>query len=549
MRHAGLLAATFVVLASGPAPAGDDGRDARSAGRSIGIVVRLADPPAARYAPTSVEGTGRRLEARSSAVASYRARLAAGQDAFVSAARAVVPQAEVLHRYQMVLGGVALRVPADAVDAIAALPGVVAVYRDRLLHPSTDKSPAFIGATSAWKDLGGQETAGEGVIVGVLDTGIWPEHPSFSDPDPAGNAYPPPDVTPQCQFDIGSNPGPDFACNNKLIGAYRFLAAYDACVGAGECTMPAAAFTSARDDDGHGTHTASTAAGNGQVRATLLGIDRGKVSGIAPRAQVIAYKVCGEDGCLQSDSVAAVDQAILDGVDVINYSIGGGTAPYADPVEMAFLDAYAAGIFVAASAGNSGPTAETVEHRGPWVTTVAASSQKRHFVSSLRLESSDGAVLKLKGATVTGGVTPQMSFVDGGVFGDPECEIGTPDATFLGRVVLCRRGGNPLLEKSFNVARRGAVGMVLYNPTLQGLATDNHTIPSVSIENDAGAVVVDFLSLHPGVAVRFTPGMAKSGVGDLMAPFSSRGGPLQVLGTNKPDITAPGMQILAGNTP
>src|SRR5262249_43442794 len=149
--HAGLLlAATFVVLASGPASAGDDGGDARSAGRSIGIVVRLADPPVARYAggiagfaPTSVEGTGRRLQARSSAVASYRARLAAGQDAFVSAARAVVPQAEVLHRYQMVLGGVALRVPADAVDAIAALPGVVAVYRDRLLHPSTDKSPAF----------------------------------------------------------------------------------------------------------------------------------------------------------------------------------------------------------------------------------------------------------------------------------------------------------------------------------------------------------------------------------------------------------------------
>ena len=473
MQHAGLLlAAAFFALASGPAPAGADGGDARSASRSIGIVVRLADPPVARYsggiagfAPTSVDGTGRRLKARSSAVASYRARLAAGQDAFVSAARAVVPQAEVLHRYQMVLGGVALRVPADAVGAIAALPGVVAVYRDQLLHPSTDKSPAFIGATSAWKDLGGQETAGEGVIVGVLDTGIWPEHPSFSDPDPAGNTYPPPGVTPQCQFDIGSNPGPDFACNNKLIGAYRFLAAYDACVGAGECTMPAAAFTSARDDDGHGTHTASTAAGNGQVRATLLGIDRGKVSGIAPRAQVIAYKVCGEDGCLQSDSIAAVDQAILDGVDVINYSIGGGTAPYADPVEMAFLDAYAGGIFVAASAGNSGPAAETVEHRGPWVTTVAASSQKRHFVSSLRLESSDGAVLKLKGgATVTGGVAPQMSFVDAGVFADPECEIGTPDATFLGRVVLCRRGGNTRLEKSFNVARRGAGGWSFTTP-------------------------------------------------------------------------------------
>ena len=119
--------------------------------------------------------------------------------------------------------------------------------------------------------------------------------------------------------------------------------------------MPAAAFTSARDDNGHGTHTASTAAGNGTVQATLLGIDRGTVSGIAPRAHVIAYKVCGEDGCLASDIAAAVDQAILDGVDVINFSIDGGTAPYAEPTELAFLDAYAAGIFVAASAGTTGP--------------------------------------------------------------------------------------------------------------------------------------------------------------------------------------------------
>jgi subtilisin family serine protease len=557
-RNRSALAVTAGVLSAlawleRPAPGGAQTGGARD---SVGIVVRLSEPPVARYAggtaglaPTSVERTGGgRLDARSHAVASYRAYLAKRQDAFVAAARAVVPEAKLLHRYQMVLGGVALRVPAGAVRAIGALPGVVAVYPDVLRQLATDRSPAFIGAKGAWKDLGGQGSAGEGVIVGVLDTGIWPEHPSFSDPDPAGNAYPPPAVPHQCQFDIGANPGPDFACNKKLIGAFRFLAAYDACVGAGECTMPAAAFTSARDENGHGTHTASTAAGNGQVPATLLGIDRGDVSGIAPRAKVIAYKVCGEDGCFASDSAAAVDQAILDGVDVINYSVGGGTAPYADVAELAFLDAYAAGIFVAASAGNDGPLGETVEHRGPWVTTVAASTQKREFTSTLTLASSDGTKLKVEGASVTGGIAPPLPVFDAAVTGDAGCELGPPDGAFLGKVVLCQRGPGRL-QRSFNVAQRGGVGMILYNAVLQGRATDNHTIPTVNLEYDAGAAVRDFVSLHPDVVASFTPGKARRGVADLMAPFSSRGGPLQPLGTSKPDITAPGMQILAGNTP
>src|SRR5262249_24806360 len=343
----------------------------------VGIGVGLGDAPVAGYqggvpgfARTSVEGTGKHLDRRSRAVVPYRARLAARQDAFVSAARKVAPDAQVLHRYQMVLNGVALRVAKDEVAAIAAIPGVVAVYPDELHQPTTDRSPAFIGAQVAWKALGGQEVAGEGVIVGMIDTGVCPEPPPFSDPDPEGTAYPPPGLSLPWQFGIGANPGPSFTCNNKLIGAYRFMAAYDACVGAGQCAMPVGSFTSARDDIGHGTHTSSTAAGNGNVTATLLGIERGKVSGIAPRAHVIPHRVCGEDGCLPSYAVGAIEQASDDGVDVINYSIGGTAAPYADPVELAFLDAYAAGIFVAVSADNSGPAAETVIHRAPWVTTV-----------------------------------------------------------------------------------------------------------------------------------------------------------------------------------
>jgi subtilisin family serine protease len=534
----------------GAAFAADDG--------TTGIIVRLTDPPVTRYrggikglAPTSVEpGRGRRLDARSRAVAAYRAFLGGRQDAFVSAARLAAPEVQVLHRYQLALNGVALRVPATAVDGLRALPGVAAVYPDERRHPTTDSSPGFIGAPAAWKALGGRDSAGEGIIVGVLDTGIWPEHPSFSDPDPDGNPYPTPPVTPACELGIGANPGPPAACNNKLIGAYRFMAAYDACVAANQCTYPAGTFTSARDDNGHGTHTASTAAGNGQVPATILGIPRGIISGIAPRAHVIAYKVCGQENCFQSDSVAAVEQAIADGVDVINFSISGGTAPYFDPVEMAFLAAYAEGIFVAAAAGNEGPNAETVDHRGPWVTSVAASTEKRQFASKLTLASSDGKKLKLAGATITAGLAEPLPVVDAASVGDPFCENATPDGAFADKVAICRRGENARLEKGFNVAQRGAGGMIVYDPTfIQGLFTDNFVLPSLYLSKLGGTALLAFLAQHPAVTATFPTGKAKGGKGDVMAGFSSRGGPLQILGVSKPDITAPGVQILAGNTP
>ena len=213
-----------------------------------------------------------------------------------------------------------------------------------------------------WPDLGGQSQAGEGQIVGVLDTGIWPEHPMLRDtgmPKPAGGPW-------ACQFGDGTDPvlGAPFTCNNKLIGAYAFLDTNLAINGGapGEYCDNTTDECSARDSDGHGTHTSTTAAGDRVAHANLLGVDRGPISGIAPGASVIMYRVCLVNGCYSSDSVAAVQQAIEDGVDVINFSIGGGANPYSDPVELAFLDAYAANINVNASAGNDGPGNATAEH-------------------------------------------------------------------------------------------------------------------------------------------------------------------------------------------
>ncbi len=533
-----------------------EAQKAASRGDLVSVIVQLESDSLASYrggiqglAATSPLFTGRALDAQTAGGRAYLRHLDREHRAFEEAFSRVVPEARAVHRYSVVLSGVSMLVPREKVDLLKTVPGVRAVYRDTLLQPVTEKSPAFMGAKQLWSQLGGRIAAGEGTVVGVLDTGIWPEHPSFSDPDPDGIPYPIPPTAPGIPCDFGNtafNPSDSsFTCNNKLVGARTFLNTYRAVRG----LLPEE-FDSARDDNGHGTHTTSTAAGNSNVSASVFGVPRGNVSGVAPRAHVIMYRVCAAQGCFGSDSMAAVQQAILDGVDVINFSISGGGSPYADAVELAFLDAYAAGVFVAASAGNAGPTPDSVDHRGPWTTTVAASTSNRHFLSNVTLTGDGGGHLVLTGATVTDGIaasTPVV-FPPAGPNNDI-CLNPFPAGTFSGEIVICRRGVNARVAKSFNVAAGGGGGMLLYNPTLQGLATDNHFIPSVHLENDAGADLLAFMAAHGNVEATFTQGVATTVPGDVMAAFSSRGGAGQSLGVSKPDVTAPGVQILAGHTP
>jgi subtilisin family serine protease len=533
---------------------------AASANELVSVIVKLEAASLASYAggveglpATSPTVTGEgELDVNSADSQLYLEYLAEQTETFQAAAKSAIPASVVTHRYDLILGGVAMVVPVGQLDELAGLPGVQAVYEDKLLQIDTERSPAFIGAPTTWSKLGGQGSAGEGVIVGVLDTGIWPEHPSYSDPDPLGKPYAAPPAPPvgtrACEFTGGANPGAPFTCNNKLIGADRFMVTYDAL----NALLPGE-FTTARDDDGHGTHTSSTAAGNRGVHASIFGVDRGVISGIAPRAHVMMYKVCGEVGCYTTDSAAAVQEAIRDGVDVINFSISGGTNPYSDIVSLAFLDAYNAGVFVAASAGNSGPGADTTAHREPWVTTVAASTTDRHFLSTVHLTADNGDTLDLVGASVTDGIlTPTpVVFPPAGLelCGSTDGPSPFAPGTFSGEIVVCRRGGSARVTKSRNVGEAGGAGMLLYNPALQGLATDNHFIPSVHLENDKGASLLAFMASHTGVKATFTPGTASLVQGDVMASFSSRGGPGQSLGVSKPDVTAPGVQILAGHTP
>lgn len=311
---------------------------------------------------------------------------------------------------------------------------------------------------------------------------------------------------------------------------------------------PQEPFTSARDSNGHGTHTASTSAGNVLDSAPVFGVDRGPLHGLAPGAYVMEYKVCGLMGCNAIDSAAAVQQAILDGVDAINFSISGGTNPFTDPVELAFLDAYAAGVFVSASAGNEGPGAGTANHLSPWTTTVAASTQTREFASTLTLSALNGDTFTADGASITSGVDEfpvVLAQNVPGYTGGAGCATLPDDpAVFDGLIVACQRGGQARVWKGFVVFSGGGEGMVLYNPAQADIETDNHWVPTIHLPD--GTDFLAFMNTHTGATGSFPAGERRDGQGDVMAAFSSRGPAGLFL---KPDVTAPGVQVLAGASP
>ncbi len=522
----------------------------------VSVIVKLKGASLASYqgdiaglpATSPAKTNDIQLNVKSQASQAYLNFLDSKHQSFIASEAKSIPQARVTQDFTVILNALAVTLPADQLSTLESLPDVDSVLPDELLNPETDNSPQFIGAPTIWNQLGGQESSGEGVIVGVIDTGIWPEHPSFSDPDPSGKAYTPALAAPSgipraCDFSSGTQPGAAFTCNNKLIGAYNKMATYRSLQ-----TLLPSEFTSARDDDGHGTHTSSTSAGNAGVVASIFGVSRGTISGIAPRAHVIMYKVCGPAGCYSSDSAAAIQQAILDGVNVINFSISGGANPYSDAVELAFLDAYSAGMFVAASAGNSGPSVNTTDHRGPWVTTVAASTQNRSFEDTITLTADGGASLVLPGTSITMGVGPAPVVVPAT---DTQCSNPFAAGSVAGQVVVCQRGTSGRAQKGYDVLQGGAVGMILYNQAanITDLETDNHFLPAAHIQFSQGQQVLTFITTHTNVQATLTAGVHVSATGDVMASFSSRGGTGQTLGVSKPDITAPGVQILAGASP
>lgn len=541
------------VLAAGDLP-GSQRFQIAPLGETNTYLVQLSDPPLASYRggmaglpATSPEVTGRRkLDATSPASQRYLDYLAQRRDEFLRQAEARLGrQVTPGYVYDYVFGGLTLDLTAEEVAQVAALPQVKRIspnFRRELL---TDRGPNWIGASALW----GSESAcapngkcGEGIIVGIIDTGINTDHPSFA--DIGGDGYNHTNPFGAGVYKGWCNPGypKQVTCNDKLIGAWSYANSDD----------------DPEDPEGHGSHTASTAAGN-RLYDVLLDeptIDFNfDISGVAPHANIIAYDACTTDGCNGDDLVAAINQAVADGVDVINYSIGSGatTSPWVADDAVAFLDAREAGVFVAASAGNRGPGEGTTGSPAgaPWLTSVAASTHDRAMRNALvDLTGGSYALADIDGRSVTSGYGP-APIVYAGDYGNALCQAGIwGGGTFSGQIVVCDRGVNARVEKAENVQAAGGGGMVLANAASNGdeLIGDAYVIPGVHITYDDGVALKNWLasgSGHQGRIAGTTKDIADSN-GDVMAAFSSRGPNKAVQGNViKPDITGPGVDILA----
>ena len=544
---ASLLVLAVAVAVPAPAPGAGDQRSV--------FIVELTGPPLA-VPGEDPAGRRARLDATEAEV---RRRAGAGA-------------APVIYRYRTAFNGFAARLTVSEAAGLEADPGVLSVTPDRLrtvdaapadTGPAGTEGPAavdgagFLGLRDGlWARVGGPDHAGEGVVVGFLDTGVHPEHPSFADP----GLVPPPGWAGTCQE---GEAFPASLCTGKLVGA-RFFAD-----GFGKGRVAEADFLSARDSAGHGSHVAASAVGNGVVPDVDGGdLGLGVTSGVAPRAQLAAYKVCWtgrEDlaspvgsGCADSDSLAAVDTAVADGVDVLNLSLSTESTAYG-PLDSALLNAVAAGVFVSTSAGNRGPEPGTVGAPGdaPWVTSVAATSLPRVFVATATVRNPDQEPLSVTGASITGTLVG-ASLVDGAVVPAAGvttaqaalCLAGSLDpAAVAGKAVFCRRGDNARVEKSAAVADAGGVGMILSNATDdEDTSLDHHSVPTVHLTRADGAAVAQRLgygSTHVSItAARPAPALA-----DQVGEFSSRGPQGTVPDIPKPDLAAPGVTVLSAIAP
>lgn len=551
-------------------------------------IIQLADKPIASYdgQVTGLKATqpraGNRIELESADVKVYETYLAS-KNAVV---RATVANAPILHEYKLVLNGFSAMLTDAEVRALMARSDVVAVTADTPRELTTVSTRTFLGLDKPdgiWSKLGGKTDAGEDIIVGIVDGGVWPEHLSYADrrdsngkPTFDKNAAlvydaPPPRWKGECATGEGFTVD---HCNNKLIGAQYFDATY-------KSTNPVTHWTefksSPRDSIGgtvgegsHGTHVSTTAAGNSDVDAVMNGASVGQMSGVAPRARIASYKVCWtfldgsaqgfRNGCYGGDSVAAIEKAVADGVHVINFSISGGTT-INDPVEQAFFNAANAGVLGVASAGNDGP-GNQVAHISPWHATVAASTHDREFQAKVTL----GNGVTYTGASLNAAALPNAPLIraeDAGFANaDPArlrlCYSGQFDggaavldpAKVKGKIVICTRGSNDRVDKSRAVLEAGGVGMI-HVDTGTAILAEVHSVPTVHVTATDGAAILAYAGANRNASASMTKFMigVSATAAPMVADFSSRGPNRYDGNVLKPDISAPGVDIIAGGSP
>ncbi|KAI7980637.1 Subtilisin-like protease SBT2.5 [Camellia lanceoleosa] len=317
----------------------------------------------------------------------YKERLISGHDIFLDS---VLQRGSYikLYSYTHLLNGFAVHITSEKVlDTIRNANGVKAIHEDIKMKKFTTHTPDFLGIpTGVWPTLGGAGNSGEGVVIGFIDTGINPNHPSFTSRFPiTGNST----LFKSSKFKGKCNIGEQFpstACNGKIVGAHYFARA---AIVNGEFNATRD-YASPFDADGHGSHTASTAAGNHLIPVVTNNFNYGYASGMAPAARISVYKALYPFGGYMSDVVAAVDQAVEDGVDILSLSIGPSSVPpgpsaFLNLLEMVLLFATKAGVFVVQAAGNGGPSSSSILSFSPWITSVAACITDRKYNNSIQL--------------------------------------------------------------------------------------------------------------------------------------------------------------------
>ncbi|KAL1363952.1 hypothetical protein HN51_012118 [Arachis hypogaea] len=457
-----------------------------------------------------------------------------------------------LYSYKTAYNGFAASLDPQQAQALLASGSVLGIYEDTLYQLHTTRTPEFLGLetqTTLWaghsnEDLG---RALNDVIIGVLDTGVWPESKSFDD---AGMPEIPARWRGQCES------GPDFSpklCNKKLIGARSFSRGFHMASGNSGSGYPGRQKepVSPRDKDGHGTHTASTAAGSPVANASLLGYAIGTARGMAPQSRVAAYKVCWTDGCFASDILAGIDRAIEDGVDVLSLSLGGGSAPYfRDTIAIGAFAAVEKGIFVACSAGNSGPSKSTLANVAPWIMTVGAGTLDRDFPAFAVLGNKKFSGVSLYSGKGMGTEPVSLVYFKNSNQSSSICLPGSLDPDLVkGKVVLCDRGMNARVEKGQVVRDAGGVGMILANTAESGeeLVADSHLLPAVAVGRIVGDQIREYVGSDPKATAVLSFGGTVLNVrpSPVVAAFSSRGPNTVTRQILKPDVIGPGVNILA----
>lgn len=510
--------------------------------------------PGEVLAPTAPSAIGaERFDAGSKAVQAYVRHLDAEREAVMASVRKQLgrdlrPKAVFRH----VQNGFAAEMSAGEARQLAQLPGVKSVRPDVAYPMLLDEGPGLIGATPLWtgqSDAG--MTRGEGVVVGVIDSGINWEHRYFSDDPDFTNGH---EFTNPKGQQFGECSKASVPCNDKLIGVYNF----------------ADEGTDGRDPDGegHGTHVASIAAGN-PWRFSLQNVPNRSfnTSGVAPNANVISYKVCYLDHpddeeldgqCVGSAISQALDQVIEDDVDVVNYSIGGGEV---DPWSglQAFLNVRSAGILFVTSAGNSGPGRSTISApaSAPWTLAVASNTHRRRVGNLARVAGvNDILVEPGTGPTLEADISGPVVAAD---------ELGSdirgcepfPENSLDGAIAFIQRGECTFEAKVAHAAEAGAVGVLVFNsvagPAIVMGGLEESTIPAVMMKRSKGEEALASIrnSFTDPTAEMFAEQAAVTSdeLEDIVSSFSSRGPVAESPNVLKPNVSAPGQFIVGGFVP